>query len=179
MFLDRGRTRTILLLAILLAAVSGCRKKSDTSSTSSSTPGPTPAPAPVSAEGGGNPITSGIGRAPAQGDIRRGAERQVDQNLLSETAKFYIQFNLENNHSPANVDELVNYMRGAPGKFTQALKDGWIVMVPNARTSSNTVILYEKHVYQKANNRLAAFGDGHVQLMAEPEFQAALKAGGP
>lgn len=179
MFRDPGRTRTILLLVILLAAASsGCRKKSDTASKASSTPGPTPAPAAVPAGGGGNPITSDIGRAPAQGDIRRGAERQVDQNLLSETAKFYIQFNLENNHSPATVDELVRYMTGAPAKFTQALKDGWIVMVPNAKTSSNTVILYEKHVYQKANNRLAAFGDGHVQLMSEPEFQVALKAGG-
>jgi hypothetical protein len=159
---------------LLAFTASGCRKKNDTTTTATGTP-PAPAPAP---QPGGNPLTAGIGQAPAQGDIRRGVERQVDQNLLTETAKYYIQFNLENNRSPANVDELVNYMRDAPGKFTQALKDGWIVMVPGARTSSGTVILYEKNVYQKWNNRLAAFGDGHVKLMPEAEFQTALKSGG-
>jgi hypothetical protein len=126
----------------------------------------------------GNPLQVGVGQAPAQGDIRRGAERQIDQNLLTQIGKYYIQFNLENNRSPSSVEELLATMKDAPGNFRQALQDGWIVLVPNAPTTSNTVILYEKNVYQKNNNRLAAFGDGHVVLMPEPEFQAALKSGG-
>jgi hypothetical protein len=169
MFQYLGRTRTTLLLAILLVAgVSGCRKKGAT----------TDSPPSNSGGGTGNPITDGIGKTPARNDIQRGAEKQVDQSVLVEMAKVYIQFNTENNRSPADVNEFLAYMQGFPAQYINMLKDGWIVMVPNARLTGSTVILYEKNVYQKWNNRVAAFGDGHVATLNEPDFQAALKAGG-
>jgi hypothetical protein len=162
----------LLLVALCLT---GCRKPAGGNANPGGGQNQPAAPQPNPA---GNPLQVGVGQAPAQGDIRRGAERQIDQNLLTQIGMYYIQFNLENNRSPSSVEELLATMKDAPGKFRQALQDGWIVMVPGAPTTSNTVILYEKNVYQKNNNRLAAFGDGHVVLMQEPDFQAALKSGG-
>jgi hypothetical protein len=156
----------ILIFAILLA-LGGCKKKPRGDSPPSDPDGDT-----------GNPITRNIGKTPARNDIQRGAERQVNQAALEQIAKVYIQFELENNRSPATVDELLGAMRGFPAQHIDMLKDGWLVMVPNARPTASTVILYEKNVYQKWNQRLAAFGDGHVAMMQEPDFQAALRASG-
>jgi hypothetical protein len=166
---------TALVLLPVALCVTGCRRPA---AGNANPPGGQNQPAPAEPNRAGNPLQVGPGHAPAQGDIRRGGERMIDQNLLTEIGKYYIQFNLENNRSPSSVEELLATMKDAPGKFRQALQDGWIVMVPKAPTTSNTVILYEKNVYEKNNNRLAAFGDGHVVLMQEPDFQAALKAGG-
>ncbi len=168
MFRDAGRTRTLLLLAVLCASgVSGCGKKNAKSGSDSD-------------EGTGNPITNQhIGATPADNDVLRGAQRQIVQNALEEIATVYIQLNLDNNRSPADKDELLANIKTFPFDWQKALKDGSIVMVvPKARLTANTVILYEKNEYKKWNNRVAAFGDGHVKLMPESDFQAALKAGG-
>src|SRR5579872_6628788 len=97
--------RTIALVAVLLAA-GGCGKKTKKGD----------APTPDSDGDSGNPITRNIGKQPAVNDIQRGAEKQVDQAALEQIAKVYIQFELENNRSPANVDELLGAMRGFPAQ---------------------------------------------------------------
>jgi hypothetical protein len=155
-----------MLLVLVLTAANGCKKKSKGDSDPDGD--------------SGNPITRNIGnpKQPATNDIQRGAEKQVDQNALREIAKVYIQFELENNRTPATVDELLGAMRGFPAQHINMLKDGWLVMVPNARLTPNTIILYEKNVYQKWNNRVVAFGDGHVATMSDPDFQAALNGRG-
>jgi hypothetical protein len=131
---------------------------------------------------GGNPLGAnavGPGTSPAQSHIRRGAERMVDQNLLDQIALVCFQYGLENNgRCPASKEELIGLLKGFPGKYIQALQEDWIVFVPKARTDSNMIILYEKHVFQASNNRLVAYGDRHVKLLSEPEFQEAKKAQG-
>ena len=75
MFLAGGRMRTALLLVILLSVTTGCGGKKK--KTAESSP----------AEGTENPITADFGQSPAQGDVRRGAERLKDENALKEIAQ--------------------------------------------------------------------------------------------
>jgi hypothetical protein len=146
----------VLLLALTLP---GCRKRNT---------------APEPSEGPSQNPLNPTGQQPAQGDVRRGAEIQVDRNGLKQLATYYVNFDLENNRPPASLQEFLTYLRNDrnfPAKMIAPLEQGHIVLVPNVKPNANQVVAYEKHVYQKRNNRLVAFGDGRVEMMNDNDFQ--------
>jgi hypothetical protein len=144
--------------ALLLAlAVTGCKKK-----------------IAEEPEGGKNPLMPNpAGGAPAQGVVQRGAQRQVNQNLMRNMGLFYNQYRAENGRPPRNLEEFKAYVKSDPNarNEAQALEAGWLVLV----FPPNQVLAYEKEPFQTFNNRLVLFADGSVKLMEEAEFQAALK----
>jgi hypothetical protein len=154
------RTSVVLGVLLLTLSLAGCIRKAKESAE----------PARVENQNPLNPV----GGQPAQSDIRRGAEIQVNRNELSQVAKYYLNYELENGKPPATQAEFVAYLRADrnfPEKMITPLEKGHIVLVPNVKPTSNQVVAYEKHVFQKRNNRLVAFGDGRVEMMDDPAFQ--------
>jgi hypothetical protein len=159
----------VVLLAMLMPALIGCTKKKKAE-------GEAEAPAR-------NPLNVQPGGPPAQGVIRRGAQRQVNQQLLRNIGQYHVLFRTERGRDPKDLQEFLAYLNSDPNarsaNVPQALESGWVVMVFTPNISSNQVLAYEKEAFQQFQNRLVLFGDGNsVKLMAEPEFQAALKSGG-
>jgi hypothetical protein len=130
----------------------------------------------------GNPLGAnavGPGNAPAQSHIRRGAEALVDKGLLKNIALACVQYGAFNNgRCPGTKEELIAEIKTFGPKFVQAIKEDWLIFVPRAPLDSNHIILYEKHMFELRQNRLVAFGDGHIDMMNEVDFQAAKKAQG-
>lgn len=160
----------VIVLAVLMLAPSliGCAKKKRAVA------------APESPAA--NPLKPQPGGAPAQGVVRRGAQRQVNQQLLRNIGQYYVLYRTENGRAPRSLQEFLTYLKSDPNartaKVPQALESGWVVMVFSPEPSANQVLAYEKEAFQQFQNRLVLFGDGNsVKLMTEPEFQAALKAG--
>src|SRR3954451_17047361 len=97
-------TWSLVLLLVITVALTGGRKRQGASE-----------PPPTEVQG--NTITQNIGKAPAQNDIQRGAERQVDQGMLKELASFYIQYGLNNGgRAPANLEEFLAANKDMPKK---------------------------------------------------------------
>jgi hypothetical protein len=149
-----------LIIALLLT---GCPKKKAA-----------PAPPPESGENPIKPVPSG---GPAQGVVRRGAQRQVNQNLLRNIGQYYALFRTERGQPPMNQEEFKAYVKGDPNarNEAQALESGWVVMVFTPSPSANPVLAYEKEPFEQFNNRLVLFADGSVKLLTEPEFRTSLK----
>jgi hypothetical protein len=146
----------VVPILILVLALAGCKKKVEES------------------EGGKNPLAPNpAGGAPAQGVVQRGAQRQVNQNLLRNMGLSYNQFRAENGRAPRSLEEFKTYVKADPNarNEAQALEAGWLVWV----FPPNQVLAYEKEPFQAFNNRLVLFADGSVKLLEEPEFQATLK----
>jgi|SRR5579884_674659 len=158
----------VILLALLMSAPSmiGCAKKKKADAETE-----TPAQNPLKPQPGG---------APVQGVVRRGAQRQVNQQLLRDISQYYMLFRTERGRDPQNLEEFLSYLKSDPNartaKVPDALESGWVVMVFTPNISGNQVLAYEKEAFQEFQNRLVLFGDGSVKLMTEPEFQEALKA---
>ena len=64
----------------------------------------------VLAEATGNPLRPDPGGAPAQGVVQRGAQRQVNQQLLRTIGQYYALYRTENCHSPRNMEEFLAYL---------------------------------------------------------------------
>jgi len=159
----------VVLLAILMLAPTwiGCAKKKKAEAE---------AEAPTK-----NPLNVQPGGPPAQGVVRRGAQRQVNQQLLRNIGQYYVLFRTERGRDPKDLQEFLAYLNSDPNARSahvpQALESGWVVMVFTPNISGNQVLAYEKEAFQEFQNRLVLFGDGNsVKLLTEPEFQAALKA---
>src|SRR5262249_15015049 len=132
-------------------------------------------------EATGNPLRPEPGGAPAQGVVQRGAQRQVNQQLLRNIGQYYGLYRTENGRAPLNLEEFLTYLNVDPNartaKVPQALESGWVVMVFTPEPTANQILAYEKEAFQQFQNRLVLFGDGStVKLMDEPEFQSTLKA---
>lgn len=160
------RVVMMVLSALMLATIStGCGKKNKTTV--------------AAAEPTGNPLRPEPGGPPAQSIIGRGAQRQVNQNLLRNVGQYYILYRTEKGRDPQNLQEFLAYLKSDPNarsaKMPEALESGWIVMVFTPNSSGNQVLAYEKEAFQQFQNRLVLFVDGSVKLMVEPDFQAALK----
>jgi hypothetical protein len=160
----------VLLLSLLMlsSVLLGCAKKKRAAVTEPTEPT-------------GNPLKPKPGGAPAQNVVQRGAQRQVNQQLLRNIGQYYVLYRTENGRSPRSLEEFLTYLKSDPNARTanvpQALESGWVVMVFNHEPFSNQVLAYEKEAFQKFQNRLVLFGDGNsVKLMSESDFQAALKA---
>jgi hypothetical protein len=158
----------VLMLAMLMLAPSllGCAKKKRIAAETE-----TPATNPLNPQPGG---------APAQGVVQRGAQRQVNQQLLRSLGQYYMLYRTEHGRDPQNLQEFLNYLKSDPNaraaKVPEALESGWVVIVFTPNISGNQILAYEKEAFQQFQNRLVLFGDGSVKLMNESEFQTALKA---
>ena len=163
--LDACGIVVLLAALMLLLPLIGCAKKNKAAAPE------TPA---------ANPLKPQQGGAPAQGVIRRGAQRQVNQQLLRDIGQYYMLFRTERGRDPQNLEEFLTYLKSDPNartaKVPDVLESGWVVMnfIPNI--SGGQVLAYEKEAFQQFQNRLVLFADGSVKLMVEPDFQAALKA---
>jgi hypothetical protein len=117
------------------------------------------------------------GGAPAQGVVRRGAQRQVNQNVLENLGKYYELYRTENGRPPRTVQELRAYLQTDPNArfLVEAIDKDWIVFRLDPPPNSNQVMAYEKEEFAEFHNRLVLFGGGAVQLMTDAEFQKALK----
>jgi hypothetical protein len=158
---------TVMVLAVLMLgpSLTGCAKKKKA----------------VEAAPAENPLRPKPGGAPAQGVVARGAQRQVNQQLLRSIGQYHSLFRTEKGREPRNLEEFLAYVKSDPNaqaaNVPQALESGWVVMVFNSAPSANKVLAYEKEAFQTFQNRLVLFGDdSSVKLMTEPEFQAALQA---
>lgn len=162
--LDAWQITEALLSLLLLLPLTGCAKKK----------------AATSEAVAENPLRPSPGGAPAQGVVRRGAQRQVNQQLLRSIGQYHALYRTENGRAPRDMQEFLTYVKNDPNARTanvpQALESGWVVMVFTPEPSANAVLAYEKEAFQTFQNRLVLLGDGNsVRLMTEPEFQAALK----
>jgi hypothetical protein len=163
--LDACRIAVLLAALTLVLPLIGCAKEKKAAESE--------APAQ-------NPLKPQPGGAPAQGVVRRGAQRQVNQQLLRDIGQYYMLFRTERGRDPQNLEEFLTYLKSDPNartaKVPDALESGWVVMNFTPNISGDQVLAYEKEAFQQFQNRLVLFGDGSVKLMVEPEFQAALKA---
>jgi hypothetical protein len=161
------RIIVVLFAALMLAPSSiGCAKKKK------------PA-AEATEEPAGSVLKPEAGGRTAQSFVGRGAQRQVNQQLLRNIGQYYVLYRTEKGRDPQNLQEFMDYLksdreaRGA--KMPEALEKGGIVMVFNTDSSESQVLAYEKEAFEAFQNRLVLFRGGAVKLMTEPEFQAALK----
>ncbi len=152
------------IVLVLVLTLTGCsKKKKDT------------APEPQ-----GNPLRiDPAGGAPAQGVVRRGGQRQVNQALLRNFGQFYQAYKTDdpNGRPPRTVQEFRNYLVRDPNtrNMVAAIDKGWVVFLLDPPPSANQVLAYEKEAFAQFNNRIVLLGDGSVKLMVDSEFQAALK----
>jgi hypothetical protein len=154
----RGWTMAAALIVTL--TVLGCKK-----------------PKPTEEEGGENPLKYKPGGAAAEGAVRRGAARQVNQNLLRSVMQYYQLYQTENGKPPKDLATFKAYVQSDPNarQVYQALDEGWLVMTLPPHPPSAQLLAYEKEPFKAFNNRLILFRDGAVKLVYEPEFQEALK----
>jgi hypothetical protein len=120
--------------------------------------------------GGGNPIVPGAG--PAVGGVRGAGFKTDAKAQLEQLALTYFQIGIEQNRGPT-VQEFLPQIRNY-GKIAESVNEGYFVIVPNARLSTDVVVAYEAKA-DGERKRLVAFGDKHVVFLYENQFQAALK----
>lgn len=147
-------------LTIMVAMFTGCKHHRDPSTESQE-----------------NPLKPNLSGGAAQGAVQRGVQRQVNQNIMKNLGTCFTFFRTERNRPPRNLEEFKTYVKSDPDyrREAEALENGWVVMVFPGNPTSSTVVGYEKEVFKLHNNRLVVFGDGHVEMMVDPEFQEALK----
>lgn len=105
--------------------------------------------------------------------VQRGKEKTAHQNELGQIALFYITYHAQEGRAPANFAELKAFMGNEGNRLAQLIEQGDLVVVYNAKPTSNTVLAYEKKV-DLNGNQLAAMGDKSVKPMKAEELQKAL-----
>lgn len=161
-----NRVWTVVLMIAVLQ-LSGCRKRNAAPKEDDA------------ADGGRNPIAAAAaGGAPAQSHVLRGAQKRVNENDLGQLAVYYTEYQSLNGRPPKSADEFKAYVKSDLNArhLTQVLDEGNIVVVPNAQLSSTSIIAHEKQAFALRNNRVVAFGDGHVETMQDEDFQRIIKA---
>jgi hypothetical protein len=149
---------SFLLGATLLLA--GCAK--DTPSSAAA-----PRPAPPEPEA---PAPATFTRGKGVMDVR---SREPVRNDLRQMGLAIIADYAGTGKGPAKVEDLQESLKEVP-KGYQALKNGQLVLVPNAALTSNSILIYERDT-ETDGTRLVLKGDGSVAMMRAAEFQAALK----
>jgi hypothetical protein len=124
-----------------------------------------------------NPIKPNLSGGAAQGAVRAGAQRQVNQNLMQSIGQYYNLYRTENGRPPRNVAEFTEYVQSDPNarNVAQALQKEWLVMVFPNNPGSNSIIGYEKEEVQIQHNHLVVFADGHILRMTTAELDQALR----
>jgi hypothetical protein len=125
-----------------------------------------------------NPIKPNLSGGAAQGAVRAGAQRQVNQNILQSIGQYYNLYRTENGRPPKNLTEFKQYVVSDPNarNVAQALDKDWLVMVFPANPTSNSVIAYEKEEVQIQHNHLVLLAGGSVQRMSASELEQALRS---
>jgi hypothetical protein len=126
----------------------------------------------------GNPLRPDpAGGAPAQGAVKRGAQRVVNQSLLEQFGIYYAAYQTDNGRPPRTLAEFRDYLARDPNARNQvaAIDKDWIVWRLDPAPNANQVLAYEKDEFNLWHNRLVLLGGGAVQMMTTDEFQAALK----
>lgn len=166
-------------LCLLLVLV-GCARspKSGTGTPTNPATAPTQPPGPVGGPGvgagggaGGNPIVPGGGAV--VGGVRGAGFKNDAKNQLSQIGLFYNQFFAENGRGPANTQEFMDYIQRDAAKEHQSLKEGYFILVPNARPASGVVLAYEAKA-DNNGNLLVVMGDRAVNFVTAQQLQAAL-----
>jgi hypothetical protein len=157
---------TVVLL--LLPPLAGCNRKKKQEEE------PPPAPA-------GNPLNvDRAGGAPAQGAVRRGAQRVVNQELLRDFGQYYAAYKTDdqNGQPPRTVDQFRNYLARDPNarNLVTAIDKGWVEWRLDPPPAGSQVLAYEKDEFQLWHNRLVLFGDGSVAMKTTAQLEDLLKA---
>jgi hypothetical protein len=124
-----------------------------------------------------NPIKPNVSGGAAQGAVRAGAQRQVNQNLMQSIGQYYNLYRTENGRVPRNLEEFKEYVKSDPNarNVAQALEKGWLIMVFPANPGSNSIIGYEKEEVQIQHTHLVVCAGGQVLRMTGPELEQALR----
>ena len=112
-----------LLILTLALTSAGCRRKA----------------ADADAPPERNPLMPVPGQAPAQSDVRRGGERQLNQSSMRQILLFYTQYCDTNGSPPKTLEEFLNYIKTDGRTEYQLLQAGTVVLVLNVRPSSSQV----------------------------------------
>ena len=120
-------------------------------------------------------------------DEAKGAPRSVDlktlQNMFKQVGLAYHNYLEANNQPPAKAKDLLPFLENAPDT-EKLLTDSSIVFIYNVglkhmkEGSSKTILAYEKAADEKGL-RVVLFGDGHVAVLPDTDFQATAKAQPP
>src|SRR5438132_7934876 len=121
--------------ALGLFFLAGC---SEPTSTPAAKPGGSQATAPATAQASQVDQPS----AGLSTNLRQAKQRVVDENLLQQFAKMYIQYEIENGHGPTKLEDIT----GLPAKWVDDLQaDGLYVVNWKLRNiSGSTIIAYVK-----------------------------------
>src|SRR5690348_9743414 len=95
----------------------------------------------------GNPLKPDpSGGAPARGVVQRGAQRQVNQNVLENFGKYYELYRGEKGRPPKTVQEFRAYLQEDPNArfLVQAIDKDWVVFRMDPPPSASQVLAYEK-----------------------------------
>ena len=157
-------SRIFVVLALLLTCLPACRKHAVDPN------------APVQEEER-NPLKPRADDPMAKNDIQRGTQKRLVENMMHQMGLAYTMYVGENNNrGPTTVDVFKNYIKKDYRNEHLALESGTIVFIPNVNPGSGSkLIAYEKDKYEKWNNRVVLFSDGHVETLEEEAFRAALK----
>jgi hypothetical protein len=123
--------------------------------------------------GGGSGASIGGGNSASMA-VMRGKQITNVKGLMINIGKFYIQYNTENNRSPAKLEDFLNYMRRDYPEAARALEDGVLTLKMNSPLSSNVVLGYETEPYSVDGTRVVLMGDGSISTMSPEDFQSAL-----
>jgi hypothetical protein len=136
--------------------------------------GQNPFALPTGGAGGGN--TAG-GNGPPLG-LAEKIKKKIDfldySNEMSQLAKFYVMYDLEFRHPPKTVKEFQDYIKKDSGQLVKWMNDGYYVVLPNIKPTSNTIIVYQNKDL-KGGTRWVALGDASIQELTETEFAQQLK----
>ena len=169
------KTTCTVVLMLGIALIAGCKKKpiAEPEAPKKEVPISQLPPVNSKAEKERRARVGGDAGPSAAMDVRRGMDRQKAQGYLTQIGLFYIAYNTEFGRSPKTLEEFENYIKRDAHNEVKALEDGLLTLKLNAPLSSNVVLGYETEPYR--GMRLVLSGDGHVKMMNDQEFQAALK----
>jgi hypothetical protein len=117
-----------------------------------------------------------------QGGIIRARNITQVKNELKQIGLAFMQYDLENNKGPANVQALTPYFE-RNARLTQLLASGKYVFHWNLAArqmeqgASNTILAYEK-VPDRDGDRVVVMGDASIRVFGADDFQKRLKAQG-
>lgn len=104
--------------------------------------------------------------------VRRGAERQVNQNELRQLALFFNQMKQQAT-GPVTKEDLKAYIERDAPKMWKLINEGVIIVNYNAELNSTSLLAYE----QKADlngNHLTVMGDASTKLTPSAQLQQML-----
>ncbi len=110
-----------------------------------------------------------------QSDVRRGTQKRLVESMMHNIGQLYSTYLTDFNQPPATLQDFMNYIKRDATNEYRAIEAGTIIFLPKVQPGSHNVLAYEKDKYEKWNNRVVVFADGHVETMDDNEFQKLTK----